>query len=434
MPRLMLRDRLRGTLLVLLLMVMLVISMSPPVRAAGSQLQSTTAVGGSSSGVTSVTATFTQAATANDLLIVACSATGSVTFTTPSGYTLAKTDSATVSQAVFYKVAAGGETAATCSVSAKAALGETFSEYSGMAATAPLDVANPTSATGTGTSLTTGSLTTTVPSDLLYAAVATVNTAGSTAISTTWTNSFTNQQASADSYSSGHGKSVVTTYLGFGVADRFISATGSYASGTTSSASGTWVGQTVAFKVNQTGSLTADIVDGTGASVANPTFSLSATTRSFSCQAVTGTMGTSSEKIRISNGTANQAWTLALAATNGPTSSWSSGSSHYDFNDPTSSGCTDGTDADSYPGQLSINPAVGSVTPQTGCVNTGVTLGTSAAFNEGVLNSITLATASTAAAVNCYWDITNIALSQTIPASQPAGSYSLGLTLTLTAN
>jgi hypothetical protein len=46
---------------------------------------------------------------------------------------------------------------------------------------------------------------------------------------------------------------------------------------------------------------------------------------------------------------------------------------------------------------------------------------------------VTITSANSSSSYYCYWDITNIGLSQAIPPMQPAGAYSLSLTLTLTA-
>jgi hypothetical protein len=62
---------------------------------------------------------------------------------------------------------------------------------------------------------------------------------------------------------------------------------------------------------------------------------------------------------------------VTLAATSGPTSLWSAGTPKYDFNDPTAS-AVDGGDTDSFGGRLTVDPSVGTLTPQSGCSNTGV--------------------------------------------------------------
>ena len=180
--------------------------------------------------------------------------------------------------------------------------------------------------------------------------------------------------------------------------------------------------------------LGVDMVNSTGASVGSPAITLSGGATSDSCLASTATLSSSSQKIRISNNTTNPAWTLSIAATAGATANWSSGTATYDYNDAAGSGCTDGADSDSLSGQLSINPSGATVTPSLYCASTGITLGSSSAFSEGTTNSVTLVTGSTGADLSCYWDVTGINLSQTIPAFQLPGAYSLQLTMTMVAN
>jgi hypothetical protein len=153
---------------------------------------------------------------------------------------------------------------------------------------------------------------------------------------------------------------------------------------------------------------------------------------SLQYQTVSGTLGTSSQKIRVTNSTMNPQWSVSLAATSGATTLWSAGTPKYDFNDPTAS-ALDGADSDSFGGQLTINPATGTLTPQSGCTNTGVSKGSSSAFSEGVTNSITLVSSSGSAETNCYWDFTGITLSQDIPSEQTVANYFLDMTLTITA-
>lgn len=181
------------------------------------------------------------------------------------------------------------------------------------------------------------------------------------------------------------------------------------------------------------GALSVDIVDAGSASVASPSVDMSAINFSFSNQTSTGTFGISSEKIRVDNGTGTAVWTLSLAADGGATSFWNGVSSDYDFNDPTA-GAGDGGDADSLGGQMTLDPSASTITPEGGCTLTNISSGSSTAFNQGVTDSITLASATTGADTGCYWDITDINISQTIPAEQPADSYSVDMTLSIIAS
>jgi hypothetical protein len=183
-------------------------------------------------------------------------------------------------------------------------------------------------------------------------------------------------------------------------------------------------------------SLSVDIVDASGVTVASPSLAMSSITASGVCQTSTGTLGVSAQKIRVSNTTVTPGWSLSIAATAGATGSWSSGGSTYDFNDPSGSpaGCADGGDADTLSGQLSVDPSVSTITPQSGCTTTGLTKGTSSAFNQGVTNSVTLVNASASTGTSCFWDVTGVSLSQKVPNLQPNGAYSLPMTVTIVAN
>ena len=189
------------------------------------------------------------------------------------------------------------------------------------------------------------------------------------------------------------------------------------------------------------GTLATDILDATRVSVASPTVALSAKTFSFDCYsggtASTGTLGTNTERVYVMNpDAADNGWTLAIAATSGATAVWDAGAAtDYDFNDPGGSGCTDGAgDADAFGGQMTLNPNAGTLTADClSCSTTNVTKGSSTAFDQGVTNSITMLNA--AAASDDVWRgyLNGTTVSQTIPAEQATGSYSLGMTLTVTA-
>lgn len=180
------------------------------------------------------------------------------------------------------------------------------------------------------------------------------------------------------------------------------------------------------------GTLSVDIVDSGGSSVSSPSVNFAAVAFSFAFQTATSTFGVASEKIRVNNGTGNAAWSMSIAAATS-TSVWTATSSSYDFNDPTAS-AGDGADGDSVGGQLTINPSGATLTPDSGCSSTGISLGSESSFSEGVTDSITLANANSSADVVCLWDITDISLSQTVPAEQTASSYQINLTLSIIAN
>jgi alpha-tubulin suppressor-like RCC1 family protein len=191
--------------------------------------------------------------------------------------------------------------------------------------------------------------------------------------------------------------------------------------------------------VTASGVLSVSIVDGAGAPVTTPSLSMPSTTISTSCQAVSGLIGTASQKIRIGNETSSPSWSLNLAATAGTTAKWQHQTEpdSYDYNDPSGSpsGCFSGSDGDMRAGRLTVKPAdpTALITPKSGCSTTGLSLGSNAGYSEGVVDSITLVNASSSASTLCYWDITGIGLSQMIPASQPAGTYAIDVTATVLA-
>jgi hypothetical protein len=179
------------------------------------------------------------------------------------------------------------------------------------------------------------------------------------------------------------------------------------------------------------GSLSVDIVDGSGNTVGSPSVAFASKSYSFNTQDSTGTFGTASQKIRASNPTTTDTWTVNLAGS-GTTASWTSGSDHYDFND--AGGYTDDggtTDADSYGGQLTIDPSGGTIAGISGCSTSNVSVGASDSFVEGSTNSIDLMSATTGAATSCRWDLTGVALSQKIPAAQVSGSYAITMVLSI---
>jgi hypothetical protein len=189
------------------------------------------------------------------------------------------------------------------------------------------------------------------------------------------------------------------------------------------------------------GTLSVDIVDAWYVSVWSPSVAMSAKTFSFSCQsggsASTGTFGTASQVIYIRNpDAADNGWSVSLAAS-AATAVWDSAGVDYDFNDAGGSGCTDGADTDSLGGQMTVDPSVGTLATGAcaSCATTSVTRGTSSAFVEGTTNSITLLTGASGSNDIGDWRLTGVAISQTIPAEQPAASdYDINMTLSVVAS
>lgn len=193
------------------------------------------------------------------------------------------------------------------------------------------------------------------------------------------------------------------------------------------------------------GTLDADIKNASRVTVASPSVAMTAAGFSFDCQsggsASTGTFGTNGERVYVSNGDAADAgWDLTIAATGGATDTWDNGGAteSFDFNDAGTSGCTDdGTtaDSDSFAGQLTLNPAAGTITTDCGtCSATNVSKGSSDSFDEGDIDDITLLAASSGSDDVWRGYLTGVGVSQTIPAEQPADTYTLNLTLTAVSN
>lgn len=172
--------------------------------------------------------------------------------------------------------------------------------------------------------------------------------------------------------------------------------------------------------IQSPGSLSVDVVDSGGTSIASPSVSFSSKMFDWTTQSSTATLGISAQKIRVTNSTATATWTLSIAAQSGNTALWTNGGNTYDFNGTASAG------------RLQINGSVGTITPQGGCVATGISKGVATYFAQGTQDSITLLSASGSAQTGCYWDLTGVGMSQDIPASQATGTYTLNLTLTAT--
>lgn len=185
------------------------------------------------------------------------------------------------------------------------------------------------------------------------------------------------------------------------------------------------------------GTLAVDIVDGSYVTVGSPAMAMSAATFSFACQTATGSFGTASQQIYVTNpDAADNGWTVSLAA-QAVTNVWDSAGTDFDFNDPTGSGCTDGGDADSLGGQMTVNAS--GATLATGqcasCVTTNITKGSSAAFNQGTTDTITILTGAAASNDIGDWKLTGVSISQKVPAEQPAaGDYNINMVLSIAAS
>lgn len=183
--------------------------------------------------------------------------------------------------------------------------------------------------------------------------------------------------------------------------------------------------------------LSVDIVDASYVTVGSPSVAMNAATFSFACQTATGSFGTASQQIYVKNpNAANNGWVVSLAAS-APTAYWDSTGTKMDFNDPTSSGCTDGAYTDSLKGQMTVDPSAGTLAAGqcASCTTGNITKGSSAAFNEGTTDSITVLTGAAGSDDIGDWKLTGVSISQKIPAEQPAASdYNINLALSIVAS
>lgn len=195
-----------------------------------------------------------------------------------------------------------------------------------------------------------------------------------------------------------------------------------------------WASSTSSFtQAINAGSLATDIVDAAYTTVASPAMAMSAATFSFKCQTVTGSFGTATEQIYVANpNAANGGWALSLAPTSS-TDLWNGTSASFDVNDPTSSGCTDGADADSKGGQMTVNPSAGTLAAGLHAGNTtGITKGSSAAFAEGTQTTIAVLTAAAGSDDLGDWTLQGVSISQTIPLEQAVdANYTISMVLTI---
>lgn len=173
-------------------------------------------------------------------------------------------------------------------------------------------------------------------------------------------------------------------------------------------------------QVINAGVLSTSIRDAGGSVVGSPSFAMTAVAASTSMQTATGTFGSSTQRITVDNpGGANAGWTLALNASTPGTGTWTSGGNTYPYNGATAA-----------LGRLTVNPAAGTLTATVGGA-TGVALGASATFSASTPVTMITAAAGSADIWNGY--VTGIGLSQTIPASQALGTYTINMTQTVTA-
>ncbi|MFA6080373.1 MAG: hypothetical protein WC753_02715 [Candidatus Gracilibacteria bacterium] len=220
----------------------------------------------------------------------------------------------------------------------------------------------------------------------------------------------------------------ITTALGLVVLTAGVTSTGLFASATSNFA------QTI-----NAGTLSVDIVNSSYVTVGSPSVTMTAAPFSFSCQTATGTFGAAEQLIYVKNPDASDTgWAVSLAAS-APTAVWDGAASDYDFNDPGTAGCVDDgatTDADAFSGQMTVDPSGGTLA--TGscatCGTTSVTKGSSNAFVQGSVDSVTVVSGAAGSDDIGDWKLSGVAISQKIPAEQAAASdYDINMTLSVVA-
>ncbi len=185
------------------------------------------------------------------------------------------------------------------------------------------------------------------------------------------------------------------------------------------------------------GSLAVDIVDAGYATVGSPSVAMTNAAFSFACQTVTGTFGTAGQQIYITNpDAADNGWTVSLAS-GAATNVWDGAASDFDFNDPTGSGCTDGGDADSVGGQMTVDASGGTLAAGQcdSCTTNNISKGASGSFSQGVTDSITILTGAANSDDIGDWSLTDVDISQKIPAEQGvANDYDINMTVSIVAS
>lgn len=165
------------------------------------------------------------------------------------------------------------------------------------------------------------------------------------------------------------------------------------------------------------GVISVDIVNALGDIVETPKVLMSPISYKFDSQVTSGTLGTNSEKIRLSNPTGVSSWSVSIAASEGENAQWKDDQGHtINYNTTQTS--------------MSINPSSGVITKVDGGEITGLSLGSQASFSQGNVSSITLFSANENAQSFSQFDLENIIIQQIIPPKQPSGNYEFNFTIT----
>ncbi len=227
-------------------------NLAGPADAAPTLVQTNSGANGANG--TSITVSFATPPTAGNILVaILGNRSGTTIASIPSGWLNARQDPGpSPGMSIIYKVAGAGEPSdVTITVTVGTRLGLQIYEYTGIPNAVYLETAENS---GSGTSLTSGTVTTTTNDELVVTGF-TTNVATSFG---SWTNSFIERN---DFQNSG---ATISTYSG---ADRVASTPGSYATTATTGAAAAWRAMTVRFGVSQTiaGTVFEDVNYGGGA-------------------------------------------------------------------------------------------------------------------------------------------------------------------------
>jgi len=165
------------------------------------------------------------------------------------------------------------------------------------------------------------------------------------------------------------------------------------------------------------GTLSVDIVDGSGIAVASPSVAFPATNYSFSCQPSVATLGTGTQKIAVKNPLAGGV-KVDLNAVTPATDKWTSGGDNYSYNVAAGAGCTSG--------QLAVS--AGTFTKTVGAGTPVKTLPGGAFVGASPVTLL-----NNTGTVRYEAELTGYTLTQQIPAEQPQGTYSLPMNVSYIA-
>lgn len=180
------------------------------------------------------------------------------------------------------------------------------------------------------------------------------------------------------------------------------------------------------------GSLDIRFTNTANATITNPTTHFGSIASANTTKNTSAMLSNStSQQLEVKNTTNVGGWTVALSATGGSAARWrnGAGTASYAFNG-----------AQAASGRLLVDMSSGSFTAINtgggqGCDATGLSFNGSASFVAGTAtaNAITIASAAQNSKRQCAFRLQNIRLSQTIPAYQKPDTYTLPMTLTVTA-